>query len=94
MEVKAEVVFVNELEVSGFVNGVVNMAFSTLQFVPASELVRSEEDPNMMEEKLVISPAPVITANLRFDLRLAQIIHARLGQFIEEHTKPAPRMSN
>jgi hypothetical protein len=81
MDNKAEVVFVNDLEVSGFVNGVVNMAFSTLQFVPDTQVVDDEV-------KLVIEPMPVITANLRFDLRLAQIMRDRLDQIIEENTKP------
>lgn len=81
MDNKSEVVFVNDLEVSGFVNGVVNMAFSTLQFVPDTRVVGDEV-------KLVIEPMPVITANLRFDLRLAQIMRDRLSHIIEENTKP------
>lgn len=81
MDNKSEVVFVNDLEVSGFVNGVVNMAFSTLQFVPDTQVVGDEV-------KLVIEPMPVITANLRFDLRLAQIMRDRLDQIIEENTRP------
>jgi hypothetical protein len=46
------------------------------------------------EPRAVVLPAPVIAANLRFDLRLAQIIRDRLDQIIEENTKPAPRASN
>lgn len=74
-----EVVFVNELEASGFVNGVINVAFSTYQFIPG---VDEQGEPAVL-------PAPKITANLRFDLRLAQILRDRLDQIIEENTKPA-----
>lgn len=84
MEIKADVVFVTELEVSGFLNGVVNMAFSTAQFVP------SKDD----DDRPVVAPEAVITANLRFDLRLAQVIHDRLGEIIETQTKPQPKVTN
>lgn len=90
MEIKADVVFVTELEVSGFMNGVVNMAFSTAQFIP--ELQQGEDSTD--ELHLVVAPAPVVTANLRFDLRLAQIIRDRLDQIIETQTKPQPKVTN
>lgn len=84
MEVKADVAYVTELEVSGFLNGVINMAFSTAQFIP--EVVLGE--PGSDTARMVVAPAPVITANLRFDLRLAQVIRDRLDELIEENTKP------
>jgi hypothetical protein len=83
MDTKAEVIFVNDLEVSGFLNGVINMAFSTMQFIPEVQVEIGEE------AKMVVAPAPVITANLRFDLRLAQIMRDRLNEIIDENTKPA-----
>lgn len=79
-----EVVYVTELEASGFLNGVINMAFSTYQFIP--QYVPDDGGGN----KLVIAPAPMITANLRFDLRLAQIMRDRLNVLIEENTKMVP----
>jgi len=79
----AEVTFVNELEASGFLNGVINMAFSTYQFIPGA-----------VDDGVQIVAAPKITANLRFDLRLAQIIRDRLDVIIEANTKPAPRATN
>jgi len=81
-----EVVYVTELVASGFMNGIINMAFSTYQFIP--EYVHPEnEDPHFE-----VAPAPVLSANLRFDLRLAIILRDRLDQIIEENTKP--RVSN
>jgi hypothetical protein len=81
MENDAKVVFVNNLEVSGFVNGVLNLAFSTAQFVP--DVVHDDG-----EYKTVVTPAPVITANLRMDLWLAQQLRDRLDEIIEANTKP------
>jgi hypothetical protein len=80
-----EVVYVTELEASGFLNGVINMAFSTYHFIP--QYAPAEEGE--AEGRLVIAPAPRISANLRFDLRLAQIMRDRLNDLIEENTKPA-----
>lgn len=78
-----EVVYVTELEASGFMNGVINMAFSTYQFIPQFEVVEGEEAGRM-----VVAPAPKLSANLRFDLRLAMVLRDRLDALIEEHTKP------
>ncbi|HLY88318.1 MAG TPA: hypothetical protein VKQ27_04980 [Acetobacteraceae bacterium] len=85
MDNKSEVVFITDLEVSGFLNGVINMAFSTTQYVP--EFRPAERDGETFME-LAVSPAPVITANLRFDLRVAQQIRDRLNQIIADNTKP------
>jgi len=91
MENDSEVKFVTDLEVSGFLNGVLNMAFSTAQFIPVQEI-----DPeNMNKTRLVVSQAPKITVNLRFDLRLAQIIRDRLDELIDENTKSSvPKATN
>lgn len=81
-----EVAYVTELVASGFMNGVINMAFSTYQFIPAYE-PPDAGDPDG-EGRVVVSPAPILSANLRFDLRLAQILRDRLDQIIEENTRP------
>jgi hypothetical protein len=90
MDNKADVVFVTELEVSGFMNGVINLAFSTAQFVP--QLVPNPDHdataPDEPPSHTVVAHAPVITANLRMDLRLAQIVRDRLDQIIGENTRP------
>jgi len=80
---KAEVILVNNLEVSGFLNGIINLAFSTSHFVPE---VRHEidEDP-----KLIVAVANEITVNMRMDLWLAQQVRDRLTDLIEANTKPA-----
>lgn len=83
MENDANVVFVNTLEVSGFVNGVVNLAFATLRFVPQYRDPGEGNPP-----QLHVATDPVISANLRMDLLLAQQLHARLGEIIDEHIKP------
>ena len=69
------VTFVNELIVSGFLNGNVNMTLATAHFTP-------------MSDKKVV-PDLVVASRLRFDLMCAQQIHAALGRIIEQSTKPA-----
>lgn len=75
---KPEVTFVTNLAVSGFLNGVVNVAFSTAQFLPGE----------VEGDKVKVLMAEEITANLRFDLYVAQQLHAALGKIIDENTKP------
>ena len=82
MDNDSKVVFVNNLEVSGFLNGNVNLAFSTAQFIPQTQYGPGEE------EQTVVVAAPVITANLRMDLWLAQQLRDRLDEIIEANTKP------
>lgn len=79
-----DVILVNNLEVSGILNGVINLAFSTSQFIP----VVQETAPNSGEYETVVGVANVISANLRMDLWLAQQVHERLGALIEANTKP------
>jgi hypothetical protein len=75
----AEVKFVNAMAASGFLNGVVNVAFAVYQFLP-------ETDTLSGEVKVMISPE--VVANLRFDLHLAIELRDRLDAIIEENTKP------
>ncbi len=93
MEIKADVVFVTDLAVSGFMNGVINLAFATAQFVPI-EVIDDEASIDNPRTKTVVSRESVITANLRMDLRLAQILRDRLDELIEDQIKPAPKATN
>lgn len=83
MAKEADVILVNNLEVSGFLNGIINLAFSTSQFIP-------EVQPNKDEDgwETVVAIAPVITINMRMDLWLAQQVRDRLDALIEANTKP------
>lgn len=87
-----EVVFVTELAASGFMNGVINMALSTYRFIP--QFVPGDPNDPEDEGSTIVAPAPVISANLRFDLRLAMIMRDRLDEIIEENTKPSPKAAN
>lgn len=72
---EAPIVFVNSIAVSGFLNGVLNLGFSTAQFLPS-------EDGK-------VKLAEIITANLRMDLLCAQQLHDSLATILAQHTKPA-----
>lgn len=67
--------FVNSVLVSGFLNGVVNLGFSTAQFV-------ADGDGK-------VKPAEILTANLRMDLYCAQQLHDSLASILAQQTKPA-----
>ena len=81
----ADVILVNNLEVSGILNGVINLAFSTSQFIPVVQ--EKEDDPGVYET--MVGVANVITINMRMDLWLAQQVRDRLDALIEQNTKPA-----
>jgi hypothetical protein len=81
---KPEVVFVNNLSAWGFLNGVLNLAFSTAQFLP--QVVEDEENEGQYVTKVMT--AEVVTANLRMDLLAAQQLRSALDQIIEANTKP------
>lgn len=68
-------IFVNQLASSGFLNGVVNLAFATALFV-------TPKDDGTVEPDLVIS------CQLRMDLYAAQMLRDRLTQIIDANTKP------
>jgi len=80
---KAPVIYVNNLEVSGVLNGILNLAFSTSHFIPQIR----EGDPGD-EPTLVVAVANEITVNMRMDLWLAQQVRDRLTDLIEANTKP------
>jgi len=78
MENKAEVTFVTGLATWGFLNGVINVSFTTAQFLP-------EVDDDGTTK---VVTADIISANLRFDLNVAQLLRDALDKIIEEQTKP------
>lgn len=77
MENKAEVTFVTGLATWGFLNGVINVSFTTAQFLP-------EVDGDTTK----VVTADYISANLRFDLNVAQLLRDALDKIIEDQTKP------
>ncbi len=79
MSNKPEITYVNGVAVSGFLNGVINIAFSTAQFIPQHEPISGE---------MQVVPAEFISANLRFDLLVAQQLRDALDRILEENTKP------
>jgi hypothetical protein len=85
MPKEVDVILVNNLEVSGFLNGIINLAFSTSHFIPVIQ-----QGPEVGDEpQLVVSVANAISVNMRMDLWLAQQLRDRLDELIEANTKPA-----
>jgi hypothetical protein len=80
---KPEVVFVNNLAAWGFLNGVINVAFSTYEFLPVPHM-----DPDTGDIQIKVMPSEKVSANLRFDLVVAQQVRDALDQIIETNTKP------
>ena len=71
------VIFVNSLAVRGFLNGNINLAFNTAQFLPET-----------VDGETKVTSQDVITANLRMDLYCAQQVYEALGKIIQEQTTP------
>lgn len=77
---KPEVIFVNTMAVSGFLNGNINLSFTTARFTAVDGKVDIDEYPS---------------AYLRMDLACAQQVHDALTQILEQNTtKPAARDVN
>lgn len=74
----ADVVYVSNLAVHGFLNGVVNLCFQTAEFLPALD----------KDGKPAVATADYISANLRMDLNVAQQVRDVLDKIIEENTRP------
>ena len=83
MSDKPPIVFVNSLVVSGFNNGIVNLAFSTAEYVPGVD----------QNGQKVVDVAEFISANLRMDLFCVQQLHDSLAQILAQQTKPAKKPS-
>lgn len=77
---QADPIFVNRLQVNGFLNGVINLAFSTAKWFPAP-------DPND-QERIIVAVVEPITADLRMDLATAMAVRDALDRIIEQNTKP------
>lgn len=84
MKIDCPITFVNSVAVSGFANGVANLAFSTAGFVPKME----------MDGKVVVDLDERITANLRMDLFCLQQLHDLIGKIIKEQVKPPTESSH
>jgi len=73
----ADVVFVSNLAVHGFNNGVCNLVFQTYQFLPI-----------VKDDKVVVATGDYISANIRMDLFVAQQVVDALTQYLEQNTRP------
>jgi len=71
-----QTVFVNELAGSGFLNGVVNLTFSTAQFTPIENVVALDR---------------VVASRIRMDLTCAMELRNALDRIISESTAPTPK---
>lgn len=76
MSDKPEVVFVNHLAVNGFLNGNVNLTFTTARWTLAQD-ERGE---------VVVNPDTYVSALLRMDLKCAIDVRNALDQIIREQT--------
>lgn len=84
MKNSSEVTYVNSIAVSGHANGVCNFAFSTAEYVPATD----------KDGKPIVAVSEYISANLRMDLFCAQQLHDSLASILAQQTKPAPKDVN
>lgn len=80
-----QVTFVNSVAVSGHLNGIINLALATANFLPGASDEKGERKVEVAES---------IAVNLRFDLYCAQQIHKTLGELIAQQTKPAAKEVN
>ncbi len=69
--------FVNTLAVNGFLNGIINLAFSNARWYPQQ----------VGDEVKVAIDEPIVV-DLRLDLHCAQQVYDALGRLIEQNTKP------
>jgi hypothetical protein len=76
---KPPIIFVNTLAVNGFLNGVLNLAFSTAHWFP----VTAEG------QQATVGIAEHITVDLRMDLACAQATRDALDRIIQQQTKPS-----
>lgn len=83
---RADPTFVNTLQVSGFLNGVINLAFSTAKWYPAP-------DPDDPDSRIVKVHEP-ITADIRMDLNTAIATRDALDRIIEANSKPTTGLAN
>jgi len=77
------VIFVTGVAVQGFLNGVVNIAFTTANFLPAALVEGDPENGGVVIDEQ-------LSANLRMDLHCAQLVRDALDTIIEQNTKAKP----
>jgi hypothetical protein len=77
MEKEVPITYVTGIATYGFLNGIINVAFTTARWLPRE-----------VEEEVKIVPYLAITADLRLDLNVAQELYKALGDLIEANTKP------
>jgi hypothetical protein len=76
---KPDVIFVNTMAVSGFLNGNVNLSFTTARFTAVADETG----------EVIVQPDEYPSLFLRMDLACAQQVRAALDKIIEQSTKPA-----
>jgi hypothetical protein len=80
---KPDEVFVNTLAVNGFLNGVVNLTFTTARWG-----ARENHDPiTKHEQPFIVAANDYESLFLRMDLDCAQKVHEALGAIIEKQTQ-------
>lgn len=72
-------IFVNTLKINGFLNGVINLAFSTAQWYPRTK-----------GDHIEVAVEEPITVDLRMDLATAQAVRDALDRIIEQNTTSKP----
>lgn len=77
---KPDVTFVNTMTVSGFLNGNVNLSFTTARFTVVPDIVSPGKGK--------VDPDEYPSLYLRMDLACAQQVRDALTQIIEQNTKP------
>lgn len=78
---RTPVIFVNTVAVNGFLNGNLNVCFTTNSFEPTLDA----------DGKAIVSAEQHVTANLRMDLYCAQQLHAAIGAILEKQTAPTAK---
>lgn len=76
--------FVNTLAVHGFLNGNINLTFTTAHWFPV------EKNDGQVE----VGVANPVTLDLRMDLACAQATRDALDKIIKDQTKPKPQDIN
>lgn len=76
---KPDVVFVNRLSVHGFLNGVINLTFTTARWVARPEMPHPDAP-------LVVQTDEFESAFLRMDLKCATDLRDALTKYIDEQT--------
>lgn len=82
---KPDEVFVNTLAVNGFLNGVINLTFTTARWSAAL----SQNPAEAAQGQMVVVANDYESLFLRMDLNCAREVHEALGRIIDQQTKDA-----